>query len=57
MSRAFPSRTHESDDRISQTTFPLTEDWFVDALPQEALQNPYPASGHHPTATSRLATH
>ena len=51
MSRAFPSRTHESDDRISQTTFPLTEDWFVDALPHQAPQNPYPAA--HPSLNSR----
>jgi len=51
MSRAFPSRTHESDDRISQTTFPLTEDWFVDALPHQAPQNPYPDA--HPSLNSR----
>jgi hypothetical protein len=51
MSRAFPSRTLESDDRISTTTSPLTEDWFVGALPLEAQQTRHPAA--HPSLDFR----
>lgn len=51
MSRAFPSRTVESDDRISPTTSPLTEDRFVGALPLEAQQTRHPAA--HPSLDFR----